>query len=243
MRNGLQVSRPARALIDSAGREDLEVVVDAALRLRIVTPRTLLTEASRPEFAKRGIAVLRELARDRLGEGRSESELEDRMVRLLRAHALPQPTRQFEARLGGRDVRFDSCLPGPPPRHRARWVGAPLRTGPLAARLRPSQRSGAGGLADARVHVAGRHRPTVARRVVPGRCARSSSAALDRSEVTSAGSASSPSDERWATSVDHQSQVPTVTGSQLRGRRDGQSAHRSTRSASVSRSSPRADPA
>jgi very-short-patch-repair endonuclease len=109
------VSRPARALIDTAGRfdrDDLERLVDRTLRKRAISPRDLHIEASRPEFAARqGIAILRRIALERLSEGPPESELEDAMVRLVRRYALPRPVRQYRVTVRGRDVRFDFAYP------------------------------------------------------------------------------------------------------------------------------------
>jgi hypothetical protein len=114
-RGPLVVSRPARALIDSAGlfgELEIESFVDSAIRGRMLTPRSLLIEASRQGFANRpGLGVLRRLATQRSGEGSSESELEDRAVRLLRRFGLPRPVRQYMVTLSGRVLRFDLAYP------------------------------------------------------------------------------------------------------------------------------------
>lgn len=116
MRRGpLVVSRPARAIIDAAGRlgpDGLVRVVDRTLRTRKLSPRALLVEARRPAFSNRPrISLVRAIASERCGEGPPESELEDEMLRLVRRFALPQPQRQYRVVLRGRDVRFDLAYP------------------------------------------------------------------------------------------------------------------------------------
>ena len=115
-RNGpLPIARPARALIDVAGRFEpdlLETLVDRALRSTQLTPRVLATEARRPEFDRRpGIQLLRRLASMRVDTRGTESELEDLTLRLLRRYGLPEPVRQLSVTARGRSVRFDLAYP------------------------------------------------------------------------------------------------------------------------------------
>jgi hypothetical protein len=114
-RGPIAVSRPARALIDSAGhlpRLELERAVEHVLRERMVSPRALVLEVERAVFASRpGIHVLRGIASERADDRPSESVLEDEMKRLIGTYGLPRPVPQYEVRFGGRNVRFDLAYP------------------------------------------------------------------------------------------------------------------------------------
>jgi len=109
------VSAPGRTLIDIAGRltrAELESATDEAIRQRLITPQRLLGLSRRRRFANRdGIAVLLQLARDRVGDGTSESELETKLFAVLRRYGLPRPVRQHEVVVRGRTVRFDLAYP------------------------------------------------------------------------------------------------------------------------------------
>jgi very-short-patch-repair endonuclease len=88
-------------------------MTDDVLRRGYTSAELLLRYVDRDEFAGTpGAATVRTFALDRLSRGVSESELETRMIQLLRAHGLPDPVRQYEVRLAGRTVRFDLAYPG-----------------------------------------------------------------------------------------------------------------------------------
>ncbi len=113
--DGVPCGTGVRTLIDVAGalRPDvLESVLDDAIRRRIVGLKQLRREAARELFDNRaGIGTLRRLVTERTGIGISESELETRMLRVLRRAKLPVPVRQYAVRLGARRFRFDLAYP------------------------------------------------------------------------------------------------------------------------------------
>lgn len=109
----LTVPRTLLDLCDSVERSTSEIALDAALRkgmLEIDVLRRFLFEASRRRLG--GVRVLRELAAVRGDEeAMSESELESRVFRVLRAAQYPLPQRQVPLTLGGRPGRVDFLYP------------------------------------------------------------------------------------------------------------------------------------
>ncbi|MGH2828417.1 MAG: type IV toxin-antitoxin system AbiEi family antitoxin domain-containing protein [Actinomycetota bacterium] len=103
----LPVTSPARTVLDvcgSGGADEAEVVLDAGLRLEVVTFDELtavLALGARHRIP--GTALLRRLLGVRgEEEAMSESELESLFIRLLRRHGLPVPLRQVT-------VEWDRC--------------------------------------------------------------------------------------------------------------------------------------
>lgn len=108
------VSSLSRTLVDVASMppNDLERLVDAALRTGHLSPDVLLKRASDAVFDNRpGIAVLREMAKDRVEGGVPESALESDTEALLKRCGLPAPIRQHKVIVAGRRVRFDLAYP------------------------------------------------------------------------------------------------------------------------------------
>jgi very-short-patch-repair endonuclease len=113
----LPVTTTARTLVDLGAVVDddtLEQALESALRdgrtsLRQVRRRLeALSRRGRP-----GLARVRRVLDRRLEGGPSDSELETRVVQLLRRARLPRPVRQHEVWLGGRVVaRADLAYPG-----------------------------------------------------------------------------------------------------------------------------------
>jgi hypothetical protein len=94
VRDGLRVTSPARTLLDLAAQlspRQLERTVDEAHYLNRVSARTL-AEALERNRGRPGCAVLRTLlARHELGSMRTETALEERFLRAVRAAGLPAP--------------------------------------------------------------------------------------------------------------------------------------------------------
>jgi very-short-patch-repair endonuclease len=105
LRHGIPVTRPARTLIDIAGRlpaRKLEAVVNRADKLALVDPEQLLKEvARRGPFP--GATKLRALL-DHATFRRTDSELERMFLRLVRKARLPVP--ETQVRLNGHTVDF-----------------------------------------------------------------------------------------------------------------------------------------
>jgi len=91
-RNGIPVTSPARTLADLAqilSEEDLERVVREAQFRRLFHPHAI-----REALGRRPSSALRRLLDDR---NPSQSELEDRFLRLCRRHDIPKPQAQVRA--------------------------------------------------------------------------------------------------------------------------------------------------
>lgn len=103
------VTDPIQTLLDLGGVlgcDDLEIALDSALRLRLVSiPR--LKSALENSPRRKGLATLRRLVAERDGNGISESGLETRFFRLLIKYDVPLPTRQFSSNFGGEKSRLD----------------------------------------------------------------------------------------------------------------------------------------
>jgi very-short-patch-repair endonuclease len=108
---GLRFTSPVRTLIDLAGvlsEEELEVALESARRQKLVTVSAVrdrlepIAGRGRP-----GVGRLRALLDTLDGTAAAESILEVKVARLLRATALPEPTRQHVVRLGLTRLRLD----------------------------------------------------------------------------------------------------------------------------------------
>lgn len=115
--DNIPVIGAARTLLDLCGvldSADCEIALDAALRMQLVTHeklRELVELGSRSRLA--GVRVLRVLVEVRGdGEALSETELESRVIRLLRSASYPLPERQVEMNVGPRPGRVDFLYPG-----------------------------------------------------------------------------------------------------------------------------------
>jgi len=116
-RGPIPVTRPARTLLDLAGVEPglVEGALDDALVRGLTTLGSLARMLERSGGPGRaGTVLLRGLIGERrAGLQSTESALEDRLVRLLRRHGLPEPVRQHRVVLpDGAVVRLDLAYPG-----------------------------------------------------------------------------------------------------------------------------------
>jgi len=96
---GIPTTSVTRTLIDLAGatpKKTLEKALDEALRLRMTDLGRLRGVLARSGTKRRGAKVLRSLleARDPAKE-RSDSELEDKLIRLIRSDGLPLPALHY----------------------------------------------------------------------------------------------------------------------------------------------------
>ncbi len=112
----LPVTRPARTLLDLAAVAPaaMEGALDDALVRELVTLSSVARLLKRRGASGRaGTALLRELLGQRAnGQVATESPLEDTIVRVLRAHGLPEPERQFPVQLpDGTVARIDLAYP------------------------------------------------------------------------------------------------------------------------------------
>lgn len=98
-RDGVRVTSPMRTFLDLADLLDprlLELALDRAWRRGLVHPARLLGYLEDDWCrARRGTAVLRGMARERLGQGPAGSDLETMFLQLLRDAGLPLPVRQY----------------------------------------------------------------------------------------------------------------------------------------------------
>ena len=97
----IPVTSPSRTILDLAGTLDakaLEDALDEALRVGLVRTVVLLRRMDELRFV--GKSVLRDLLLDRR-DGHTESPLEARFLRLVRASRLPVPKLQYEIRWAG----------------------------------------------------------------------------------------------------------------------------------------------
>ena len=117
VRAGIPTTDPARTILDLGAVIPVwrvEAALESALSRRLVTLtglRVALDSVARR--GRRGAGVLRALLEQRSDAARmSESVLEARVLRLLRDHSLPQPTLQYEVRVGQRLIgRVDFAYP------------------------------------------------------------------------------------------------------------------------------------
>lgn len=108
--DGIPVTCPERTIVDLAGilgAEQLEAVIDVALRRRIVSSKRLRRYmCDRQLESRRGTGRLRRLLDDR-ERGVPEGQLERQFLRLLDRYGLPHPARQHRV---GR-YRIDFAYP------------------------------------------------------------------------------------------------------------------------------------
>lgn len=117
VRDGIRITSPMRTLGDLAGVVEpklLELGHDVLWRRGLVHPARLLDYLSDDWWSRRpGTGVLRALARERLGQGPSGSDLETLLFQLIRDSGLPLPVRQHPV-VTPFGVRYiDLAYPGP----------------------------------------------------------------------------------------------------------------------------------
>lgn len=93
---GIPTTSVTRTLVDLSGtvpRKTLEKVLDEAIRLRMTDLPRVRGVLSRAGTKRHGGKILRALLKARDGSAeRSDSELEDKLIRLIRSQGLPPPT-------------------------------------------------------------------------------------------------------------------------------------------------------
>ena len=113
---GIPVTTPTRTLIDlgaTCGPDEVEIALDAALRRRLTTLRSLTWHHSRIRARGRnGAGVMTDLLRRRSSSAPTESEFETRLLQLLRRAQLPLPCPQYVVADGcGFVARLDFAYP------------------------------------------------------------------------------------------------------------------------------------
>ncbi len=116
IRDGMRCTSPLRTVIDLSGSMspyELGKVVDDLLRRKLLQLDELRDRVGRTRPAPgRSVATLRKVLAHRLpGYDPGESELEARIVRIIDAHALPQPAHQHRVSYGRRRYRIDFAWP------------------------------------------------------------------------------------------------------------------------------------
>lgn len=114
--NGQRVTSVERTLLDLSASEpqsEVEAALDDALRRKLTTVDKL-THFIERSGGTRGIRLLRRLTAKRGGEGVTESELEARVLDLLRDAGMPMPELQKKVQVKGRRYRLDFRFPGTP---------------------------------------------------------------------------------------------------------------------------------
>ena len=113
--DGLPLTAPERTILDLASvlrGEDLEVALESARRRRLVTLRSVETRLDLTAGSGwPGLAELREIVQGAAGQPATDSRLEVRVSRLLRAARLPPPERQHPVVTAGRRFRLDFAWP------------------------------------------------------------------------------------------------------------------------------------
>ena len=117
--DGIPVTTPARTILDLAScfpsERYLEYVLQAARRKRLITYESM--RATFDRHARRGLKGVRALRVVLDGwdpaSRPTESEMETRLLQILRDHGLPEPVTQFEIRDGAGELvaRTDAALP------------------------------------------------------------------------------------------------------------------------------------
>ncbi len=111
----IPVTSIPRTLVDLAAsleRRALAEAVDRMLRRKLVSAERLDRIVIDDRFDRaKGIRMLREIIRDRLRSGYSDSVLEADAFEVLREFNLPLPERGFGVRVKGRPVVFDLAYP------------------------------------------------------------------------------------------------------------------------------------
>lgn len=108
---GIPVSRVERTLVDLAavvGDNEVEQAVEAALRRGLTNVDRL---AAQLRSGRRGTARLRRVLERRASGRPAGSELEVRLLQLLRAAGMPDPVRQYEVRVGAERYFLDVAYP------------------------------------------------------------------------------------------------------------------------------------
>lgn len=111
-----RVTSVERTLLDLAATEPqsaVEAALDDALRRKLTTVDKLTHFVERTG-GTRGIRLLRRLTARRGGEGVTESELEARVLDLLRDAGMPMPELQKKVQVKGRRYRLDFRFAGTP---------------------------------------------------------------------------------------------------------------------------------
>jgi hypothetical protein len=169
---GIPVTSMTQTLLDLAGTVDadeLERSIDEALRRRMTDiPRLRSILRRRAKSGKEGASVLQKVinARDPKAE-LADSELEDRILRLIRSAQLPLPEVHFNVVEGNQVGRGGLRLSEPENNHRSGWqgfardhrslregpgsserLGKPWMAGPVLHLDDGSRRAGEGGGAD-----------------------------------------------------------------------------------------------
>ena len=152
--HGIPVTTPARTSLDLAevltSRGQLERAIHEAEYRRLTSPLSLDALLAR-HAGRRGTAVLREiLARGRLGETITRSELEERFLAFLDAHHLPRP--RTNQRIG--PIEVDCMWPDARLVAEARRPRRPRDQARVRARPRPRPRAPGPGLARRAHHLA-----------------------------------------------------------------------------------------
>lgn len=114
--NGQRVTSVERTLLDLSATESasaVEAALDDALRRKLTTVDKL-THFIERTGGTRGIRLLRQLTARRGGEGVTESELEARVLDVLRDAGMPMPELQKKVQVKGKRYRLDFRFPGTP---------------------------------------------------------------------------------------------------------------------------------
>jgi len=97
-RDGIRVTSPMRTLLDLAEVLDpglLELTLDRFWRRRLIEPRRLLVYLEDDwSHCRRGSVLLRLLVGERCGDRASGSDIETRLLQIIRGANLPPPVRQ-----------------------------------------------------------------------------------------------------------------------------------------------------
>jgi very-short-patch-repair endonuclease len=112
----IPLTSPERTLLDlgAVAPRRVEAAMEDALLRGLVTLGSLRRLLERVgEHGRDGSGVLRSLVAERHpGAAPTESRLEDAILRILRAHGLPEPVRQHPVALpAGREARIDLAYP------------------------------------------------------------------------------------------------------------------------------------
>jgi very-short-patch-repair endonuclease len=114
-RDGMRCTNPVRTIIDLAGElndEDLEAAFESARRQRLITVDAVRhRQVGLGRQGRAGSERLARLLRRLDGTVASESVLEVKVARLLRASLLHEPVRQYEIMIFGKRYRLDFAWP------------------------------------------------------------------------------------------------------------------------------------